>query len=225
MNQQNMGKFIAELRKQEQLTQKELADKLGVSDKTISKWECGNGIPDITYLEDLCKALGISVNELLAGERLTSQEAYSEKAEANIMNLMKENKVSKKAGKWTIAGVVLMALLLFVLCFRSGYMELHYYFDFRCLLAEIGICVCLVLIAGARTKQQVFAVLRLTAYPSAMVIMMVGIIAYLHRMSDPSTLGPALSVIFLTLLYASVIYLVAAVGGFIVEKRLQFYVK
>ena len=68
MNQEKIGQFIADTRKQSGLTQKELAERMGISDKTISKWECGNGIPDITYLESLCEALNINVNELLSGK-------------------------------------------------------------------------------------------------------------------------------------------------------------
>ena len=94
MEQEKIGKFILEIRKQKGLPQKELAEKIGVSDKTISKWECGNSIPDTTYLESLCNSLDISVNELLSGQCL-SDESYSEKAEENIMALMKENESNK----------------------------------------------------------------------------------------------------------------------------------
>ena len=73
MNQERTGKFISELRKQKGMTQKELAEQIGVSDKTISKWECGNSIPDISYLDALCNSLDVSVNELLSGERLSKE--------------------------------------------------------------------------------------------------------------------------------------------------------
>ena len=69
MDQKKTGEFIQQLRKAQGLTQKELADKLGISDKTVSKWETGNGLPDIASLSPLCKALGINVNELLSGEK------------------------------------------------------------------------------------------------------------------------------------------------------------
>lgn len=70
MNQEKIGKFIAERRKEYGYLQKDLAVKLGVSEKTISKWECGNGLPEVVYMEPLCRILGITVNELLAGERI-----------------------------------------------------------------------------------------------------------------------------------------------------------
>ena len=115
MDNERIGKFILELRKQKGMTQKELAEKVRVSDKTISKWECGNSIPDITYLEALCNSLDISVNELLSGQRL-SEESYSKKAEENIMALMKENKSNKKGIRWRIVlGVFLCcASILFL---------------------------------------------------------------------------------------------------------------
>ena len=89
MDQIKIGKFIAEMRKEQNLTQMDLAEKLEISNKTISKWECGNGMPDYVVMEKLCEILKINVNELLSGERLPSQE-YSKKAEANIMSLMQE---------------------------------------------------------------------------------------------------------------------------------------
>ena len=76
-----------EMRKEQNLTQQDLAEKLGISNKTISKWECGNGMPDYAVMESLCSVLNINVNELLSGERLPSQE-YSKKAEENMISLI-----------------------------------------------------------------------------------------------------------------------------------------
>ena len=70
MDQIKIGKFIAEERKRKNYTQKVLAEILGISDKTISKWERGNGFPEISLLLPLCNELEITVNELLSGERL-----------------------------------------------------------------------------------------------------------------------------------------------------------
>lgn len=70
LNQEKIGKFIAERRKAQELTQKQLAEKLNVSDKAVSKWETGRSLPDNALLLDLCAMLSISVNELLSGERL-----------------------------------------------------------------------------------------------------------------------------------------------------------
>lgn len=89
MDQLKIGKFIAQMRKEKGLTQRELADKLFISDKTVSKWECGNGLPEISLMMPLCEILGITVNELLTGKRLASSE-YQQNAEENIMKLIKE---------------------------------------------------------------------------------------------------------------------------------------
>ena len=98
MDQIKTGRFIADLRKEKGMTQKELADAIGVSDKAISKWECGNGMPELSMLIPLCELLQINVNELLSGERL-SHDNYSQKAEENIMNLMEENGKHRKKRK------------------------------------------------------------------------------------------------------------------------------
>lgn len=69
MDQERIGRFITECRKEKKLTQSELADKLGITDKAISKWENGRCMPDISLLKELCSILGVSINELLSGER------------------------------------------------------------------------------------------------------------------------------------------------------------
>ncbi len=70
MNQKKIGRFISSIRKEKGYTQNKIADMIGVSEKTISKWECGNGLPEVSLMLPLCDSLGISVNELLLGERL-----------------------------------------------------------------------------------------------------------------------------------------------------------
>lgn len=95
MNQVKIGKFISETRKELCLTQRQLADALGISDKTISKWECGNGLPEVSLMLPLCDTLRITVNDMLSGERV-SEANYQKKAEENMMNLIKENAENKK---------------------------------------------------------------------------------------------------------------------------------
>ncbi|MGN0385990.1 MAG: helix-turn-helix domain-containing protein [Lachnospiraceae bacterium] len=89
MELNKIGKFIAKERKNKNYTQKQLADILNVSDRTISKWECGKGFPEVALLLPLCNELGITVNELLTGERL-AKEDYMEKAEQVMVNFVKE---------------------------------------------------------------------------------------------------------------------------------------
>lgn len=95
MDQIKIGSFIAEIRKQQNMTQRQLADELSISDKTVSKWERGKGLPEVSLMLPLCKILGITVNDLLTGERV-SEDNYKKSAEKNLMNLMKENEENKK---------------------------------------------------------------------------------------------------------------------------------
>lgn len=95
MDQKKTGRFIAKMRKQQNLTQRELADSLGVSDKTVSKWECGNGMPELSCMQSICGILKISLNELFSGEKLNDAN-YKEKAEENMMALIQEAEKTKK---------------------------------------------------------------------------------------------------------------------------------
>lgn len=95
MDLANIGKFIKEQRKSKGLTQIELAEKLCISEKTISKWECGNGFPDTTLILPLCKELGISANELLSGKKLSDNE-YQQQAENNLLSLQEINQRNTK---------------------------------------------------------------------------------------------------------------------------------
>ena len=86
---------LLQYRKKHNLSQEELAAKIGVSRQAISKWERGNGFPEVSLLLPLCKELEITVNELLSGERV-SEEEYLKKAEENMVNLVREAQESKK---------------------------------------------------------------------------------------------------------------------------------
>ena len=81
MNQVKIGKFIAQCRKEKNMTQAELAEKLNITDRAISKWETGKGMPDSSIMLDLCNELNISVNELLSGEVIKMENVYGRKAE------------------------------------------------------------------------------------------------------------------------------------------------
>lgn len=88
MDMSKMGQFLATLRKEQHLTQSELGEKLGVTNKTISRWETGTYLPPVEMLEQLSHLYGLTINELLSGERL-SGAAYQEKAEQNIKQTLK----------------------------------------------------------------------------------------------------------------------------------------
>ena len=106
MDQVKIGKFISDERKAKGYTQKQLSELLGISDKTISKWECGNGFPEASLLLPLCNELEITVNELLTGERI-SQQNYMKKAEENMVNMIREKEENKqKILLTTMIGVI-----------------------------------------------------------------------------------------------------------------------
>ena len=79
MEQEKIGKFISQLRKEKNMTQMDLAEKLNVTDKAISKWENGRGMPEISIIKPLCEELSITINELFCGEKIVETE-FSEKA-------------------------------------------------------------------------------------------------------------------------------------------------
>ena len=85
MNQEKIGKFIAECRRQRKMTQSELGEKLGVTEKSISNWENGRNMPDLSLFKPLCEELNISLNDLMSGEKVKEKE-YREKLEENIIN-------------------------------------------------------------------------------------------------------------------------------------------
>jgi transcriptional regulator with XRE-family HTH domain len=89
MNQEKIGNFIAKCRKNKKLTQEQLAEKLGVTSKSISRWENGNTMPDYALLKDLCNELEINVNEFLSGEKIKESD-YMNKAEENFIYLKKK---------------------------------------------------------------------------------------------------------------------------------------
>lgn len=95
MDMVNMGNFLAELRKEHNMTQAELGEKLGVTNKTISRWETGNYMPPVEMLEELSKMYGLTINEILSGKKLSTEE-YKEMAETNIKETLKASAFSLK---------------------------------------------------------------------------------------------------------------------------------
>ena len=95
MDQIKIGKFIAACRKKENLTQLQLAEKLGITDKAVSKWETGKCLPDSAIMLDLCGVLGISVNDLLCGEVVT-MENYNKENEKQLLEMVREKERADK---------------------------------------------------------------------------------------------------------------------------------
>ena len=146
MDQIKIGKFLADERKRKGYTQKQLSEKLEISDKTISKWERGNGFPEVSLLLPLCNELEITVNELLSGERLQAMD-YKKKAEENMVNLVKEAQESKKKiimSAMVSVLVIVAAVPLFVV---AGMFEMQVWT--RVLLMGIGFVIMVMGIAIA----------------------------------------------------------------------------
>ena len=113
MNQEKIGKFIAKCRKENNLTQEQLAEKLGVTDKSISRWENGKTMPDLSLFEPICKELKISVNELLNGEK-TQNEKNQKDLDKNIINTINyaHKKIDSSINKFGILLLVIGFLII-----------------------------------------------------------------------------------------------------------------
>ncbi|MBQ8388176.1 MAG: helix-turn-helix transcriptional regulator [Clostridia bacterium] len=123
MDQKKIGSFVTALRKEKGLTQKELAERLFISDKTVSKWETGKGIPDVSLIIPLCELLGITANELLSGERLEDTR-YRQRAEEHIIALIKEKQESKRNILLSCIAAVISILPSTALILLSGLLEM-----------------------------------------------------------------------------------------------------
>ena len=116
MDQVKIGKFIAERRKLNNLTQMQLAEKLNITDRAISKWENGKAMPDSSIMLDLCNELKINVNELLSGE-VINMENYNLKAEENLLEMKKQKEEADKrllTMEYVIGGLTLFTFLTLV---------------------------------------------------------------------------------------------------------------
>ena len=124
MDQVKIGKFIAKCRKNNNLTQMQLAEKLNITDRAISKWENGKAMPDSGIMLDLCNELKISVNELLSGE-LIKMDNYNEKLELNLIDMVKQKEQSdKRLLAMEILIGVLISIVFFALIFIAAFVEM-----------------------------------------------------------------------------------------------------
>ena len=117
MNQQEIGKFIAQKRREKNLTQEQLAEKLGISNKTVSKWECGKCMPDYSIVKPLCQELGITVSELMDGEVKvdSSIRVFDEK---QILNMLERIQQLEKQ-KMSILGMLLIVMGIALIAFSQ----------------------------------------------------------------------------------------------------------
>jgi len=213
MDQTKIGKFIQTLRKEKELTQKDLAEVVGVSDKTISKWENGNGMPDVSNMFALCECLGITMNELLAGEKVSSEE-YSKKAEETIMALLEKNDEAEKGRKINlIVGIPLIVVGLFLLAISSfgisfGYAIHVNYVDTCYMVVYAMILVACACIFRFVRKVSFRKALKRFALPVGIVITLSQAIYVLGQAESMSALGICLAVSLLPMLYGLLTHIV-----------------
>ena len=116
MDQEKIGKFIANLRKEQKLTQEQLAEKLGVTDKSVSRWENGKTMPDISMLSILANELNCTIQELLNGRKMTKEELLDLRETINNLVEYESNqqiKKDKKFNKYNMIGVITLVLAVF----------------------------------------------------------------------------------------------------------------
>ena len=125
VNQAKIGKFIAEQRKLAKLTQAQLAEKLNITDRAVSKWETGRALPDSSIMLELCAILNITVNDLLNGE-VTSVEDYKKEMEKNLLEMVEQKQQHDKqllALEWVIG--ILSVLVMLVPCLLAAYLQME----------------------------------------------------------------------------------------------------
>ncbi len=125
MDQIKIGKFISKCRKEKRMTQAQLAEKLNITDRAVSKWETGRGMPDSSIMLELCNELGITVNELLCGERLKMDD-YNLKFEENLLAVQKEKEESdRRMLKLEMVIGVISSIAFLVLVFTALFAGLY----------------------------------------------------------------------------------------------------
>jgi len=138
MDQVKIGKFIASCRKEQGMTQAALAEKLGITDRAVSKWETGKSLPDSGIMLELCELLNINVNELLSGEKIML-EAYDKKAEENLVAMSREieekNRQLLNTEIWIGAPAVVAGL---VMCGVAAYVEMPVWIKFLLVMFAVA---------------------------------------------------------------------------------------
>ena len=136
MDQIKIGKFIASKRKEQKMTQMQLAEKLGITDRAVSKWETGKSLPDASIMLALCEQLKITVNDLLSGE-VVSMEKYNERTEKNLIEMIRQKEeADKRLLSIEVFIAVTSIVILLVLLFTGIYANMSD--SIRFLLIGIG---------------------------------------------------------------------------------------
>lgn len=154
MDIQKIGSFLAELRKSKSLTQEELGEQIGVTNKTVSRWENGNYLPPVEILQILSKLYEVSINELLSGKRLNSENYKDNAEEYIVIDLMKKNSEAKKklAVSFIVACITILsgvAIILLGALFSAPIVVRIICIVFAITIIVLGIGVCCVLTVDA----------------------------------------------------------------------------
>ncbi|MDE6903698.1 MAG: helix-turn-helix domain-containing protein [Lachnospiraceae bacterium] len=238
INQIKIGQFIAESRRELGMTQREVAEQIGVTDKTISKWETGNRLPDASLLMDLCRVLKVDVNELLKGERFCP-ENYGKNAADNLVDLVGEiNGIKQeKKGRYigTFLGVASLVLGIgAVLLLSPGAVRLWDYVDISVIAVFLGI-LCLVWASAGcfhdyisawkicifhrqisekegKTAVQTFSFACAVILIVGSIISLAGMISLCGYWGETGNLGPSLAQTVLSLLYTALLELIHVIA-------------
>ena len=153
MDQVKIGKFIAECRKKNGLTQMQLAEKLNITDRAVSKWETGKAMPDTSIMLELCNILKISVNDLLSGE-VVSMDNYNKQLENNLIEMIKQKEAADRRllSLEIIIGIV-VSVILFALTIIAALVQMEDWL--RIVLTVIGIVPFLIGMVYALRIEQV----------------------------------------------------------------------
>lgn len=141
-----IGKFIAELRKEQKLTQEQFGEKIGVTNKTVSRWENGNYLPPADILLTISQLFNVSVNEILCGKRLSAEE-YKEAAERNLAHTLKPSSFSLRER---------------IDFYRTKWLKEHI-----AIMVLIGMCIIGVMLAGIICKQSWLIIIAILMIPAA----------------------------------------------------------
>lgn len=153
MDQIKIGKFISKKRKEKKITQSELSEKLGISDRAISKWENGICLPEASNMQELCKILDITINDLFSGE-VVDMKDNEKKLEENLLELARQKEEKDKqllALEWVIGTISSVTFMVFI--FIASYIEMEVFL--RIILIVLGSIIFAVGVGNAIKIEQI----------------------------------------------------------------------
>ncbi|MCR5344993.1 MAG: helix-turn-helix domain-containing protein [Lachnospiraceae bacterium] len=210
MDATKTAKFIYELRQEKGLTQKELADRIGVSDKAVSKWENARGLPDISSIETLCAVFDISINELLCGQKLSSA-TYEANAEENIKALIKDN-TKKKLPNIFLSGLgfflIVLSITFMIILTSEVPCHINNLIDIPSILYLILVETGFILINGVKSMNRILYLIRSSIIPLGFLYTLLAVIILLTSKPPLEVFLLNLPVSLLPTVYSTIVYLI-----------------